>query len=240
MGSSVLQRKMFMRPPVKKAEGGILSLIEESMGAEEGEDDYQDRRPDNIEIIANNLRGDIRSMDERYLELAQMVGEAAFDTPEEVLALMQPQLQQQMAQQGMPPAANSPSPQGMQQISQGVPQGAPPTPPGAPGMPMAPEQPQGIAALGAPEASAEAPQPMAQEPVQRAAGSPPTGEFKTGQGLQIDITGVGSEPIRAYQAAPSIDFGDVSDVKLDAMPQTGLTTELDAYFEAGGDDFSML
>ncbi len=28
-------------------------------------------------------RGDIRSMDERYLELAQMVGESAFETPEE-------------------------------------------------------------------------------------------------------------------------------------------------------------
>jgi hypothetical protein len=246
MKRSVLQRKMFMKPPVKKAEGGILSLVEEGMGMEGEDDNYKDRRPDNIEIIANNLRGDIRSMDERYLELAQMVGESAFDTPEEVLALMQPQMAQQMAQQTMPPAANSPSPQGMQQISQGASQGAPqgaPSP-GAPGMPMPPEQPQGIAALGAPEAPAQAPQPMAQAPVQRAAGSPPTGEFKTGQGLQIDITGVGSEPIRAYQASPRIDFGDTGTVKLDAMPETdfgtGIAGELDEYFEAGGDENTLL
>ncbi len=237
---------MFMRPPVKKAGGGILELVEGEM--EEGDeeaDNFEDRRPDNIEIIANNLRGDIRSMDERYLELAQMVGDAAFDTPEEVLALMQPQLQQQMAQQ-MPPAANSPSPQGMQQISQGVPPGAPPTPPGAPGTPMAPQQPPGgIESLVADQGAEAAPQqPMAQEPVQRAAGSPPTGEFKTGQGLQIDITGVGSQPLSAYRASPNIDFGDVSNVKLDAMPQTdfglGLTGELDQYFEAGGSPETLL
>ena len=94
MKSSVLQRKLFMKPPVKKAEGGILSLVEGD--EEEMEDNYQDRTPDNIEIIANNLRGDMRSMDERYMELAQMVGESAFETPPEVLALMQPQLAQQM------------------------------------------------------------------------------------------------------------------------------------------------
>lgn len=250
MGSSVLQRKMFMRPPAKKAEGGILSLVEGEM--EEGQDNFEDRRPDNIEIIANNLRGDIRSMDERYLELAQMVGEAAFDTPEEVLALMQPQLQQQMAQ-AQPPAANAPSPQGMQQVSQGVPSGAPPTPPGAPGTPMAPQQPSsGIESLVADQGAEAAPQqPMAQEPVQRSKGTPlkeamagGEGSFKTGQGLQINISGVGSQPLSAYRASPTIDFGDVSGVKLDAMPQTdfglGLEGELDSFFEAGGDPNTLL
>jgi len=252
MGSSVLQRKMFMRPPAKKASGGILSLVEDEMEMEEGQDNFKDRRPDNIEIIANNLRGDIRSMDERYLELAQMVGEAAFDTPEEVLALMQPQLQQQMAQQ-MPPAANSPSPQGMQQISQGVPQGAPPTPPGAPGAPMAPQQPPGgIESLVADQGAEAAPQqPMAQEPVQRSQGTPlreamagGEGSFKTGQELQINISGVGSQPLSAYRASPAINFGDVSNVKLDAMPQTdfglGITGELNKYFESGGSPETLL
>jgi hypothetical protein len=66
---------------------GILSGFNDNT-----EDGYEDRTPENIEIIANNLRGDMRSLDERYLELAQLVGEAAFDTPEEVVALMQTQL----------------------------------------------------------------------------------------------------------------------------------------------------
>ena len=83
---------------------GILSMVED-----DAEDGFEDRRPDNIEIIANNLRGDIRSLDERYLELAQMVGESAFDTPEEVLALMQPVFQQQQGATQMPAI-----PQGMQ------------------------------------------------------------------------------------------------------------------------------
>jgi hypothetical protein len=66
----VMQRQMFMAigTPSKKGEQGILS------GMEDVQEGYEDRTPDNLEIIANNLRGDIRSMDERYLELASMVG----------------------------------------------------------------------------------------------------------------------------------------------------------------------
>lgn len=109
MKKPVNQRSMFVASVGVPDSKGILSMVED-----DAEDGFEDRRPDNIEIIANNLRGDMRSLDERYLELAQMVGESAFDTPEEVLALMQPMLQQQgavppqmppqgaMPQQGMP------------------------------------------------------------------------------------------------------------------------------------------
>ena len=107
MNKPVAQRQMFMAAgmPSKNREKGILSVVED---VQEG---YEDRTPDNIEIIANNLRGDIRSLDERYLELASMVGESAFETPEEVLALMQVQLQQQTAPQGGPPGAPPGHPQ---------------------------------------------------------------------------------------------------------------------------------
>ena len=205
MKSSVLQRKLFMKPPVKKAEGGILSLV---AGDEEMEDNYQDRTPDNIEIIANNLRGDMRSMDERYMELAQMVGESAFETPPEVLALMQPQLAQQM--QPAQPAAPNARPAGIEQIAASTPPGAPPAQGQAPqpGMPQPqPQQPGGIEAL-----VAEAPQ---QAPVQRSEGSPETAEVS---------------PSRIQEIIPETDLlamGDMgSDDDIDAALQN--------YFDTGG------
>lgn len=174
MNNPVMQRQMFMAigMPSKSPEQGIVSGMESVEG-------YEDRTPDNIEIIANNLRGDIRSMDERYLELASMVGEAAFETPEEVLALMQVQLQQQTApqagapqqaapQQNVPTAPPAPSgqPGGIEAlVASAAPQ--PPQPPQGmpPGMPPGPG---GIEGLVAP--------PTEQAPVMRQAGSPPTGE----------------------------------------------------------------
>ena len=86
MKKPVMQRKMFANGGQATSEGILSGFNNET------EDGYEDRTPENIEIIANNLRGDMRSLDERYLELAQLVGEAAFDTPEEVVALMQTQL----------------------------------------------------------------------------------------------------------------------------------------------------
>lgn len=147
MKKSVLNRAMFMAVPKKAESKGILS------GIDDGEE--LDRRPDDLEIIANNLRGDMRSMDERYLELAQMVGEAAFDTPEEVLTLMQAQMAEQ---QKSPTPAPAPSQQGIASLP---PQGAP-------------VPPQGGIASG-----------MEQEPIQmahggivhRQLGSPPGGEI---------------------------------------------------------------
>lgn len=55
-----------------------------------------DRTPSSPEILMNNLRGDMRSVDARMEELAQLVGEeAAMETPAEVLALLQPVLAEQ-------------------------------------------------------------------------------------------------------------------------------------------------
>ena len=146
---------------------GIISGFND----EELEDEYENRTPDNIEIIANNLRGDIRSMDERYLELAQMVGESAFETPEEVIALMQAQFAPPQAPQQPPPAAGSG--QGIAGIMQ---------PPEA--------APQGIMqGVAEPGMEQQMPQPDMEQPMQmahggmvhRQAGSPPTGEVAPGR-----------------------------------------------------------
>ena len=168
MKNPVMQRSMFVamgQGPMKS--NGILSGLEE-----ETEEGYEDRRPDNIEIIANNLRGDIRSMDERYLELAQMVGEAAFDTPEEVLALMQTRLPPAAPQQvpGMPDQGPEMAPPGMPGQEMMPPQGMMP-----PEMGMPPPG-GGIEGLMAPQ-MAPGGITEAVEPVQRASGSPPMGEM---------------------------------------------------------------
>ena len=87
-------------------------VLEEMMGEEanmeEGDDAdmarMMDRRPDSPEIVMNNLRGDVRSLDARREELADLVGfNAASETPEGVLALLQPVLAQQQAAAAMPP-----------------------------------------------------------------------------------------------------------------------------------------
>lgn len=184
MKKPVLERSMFVaamgKPPKSESRGILTGLEDFDMESEKDDDleDYEERTPDNLEIIANNLRGDIRSMDERYMELAQMVGEAAFETPEEVVALMQSQLAQQQqppmpappapAQQGIAslPGASAPPPGG---IVSGIaePQPAPQGPP--PGVPMPPQggMPQGM----------PAPVGMAQGGlVYRANGSTPGGE----------------------------------------------------------------
>jgi hypothetical protein len=132
MNDEILKRKMFSEPMSKKAMNvGIMQGFEDEM-EDEGEDEEMPpmaRSPQNPEILMNNLRGDMRSVDARYMELAQMVGEqAAMDTPPEVLAMLQPQL----AAQQMPPAP----PGGigaLPQAPQGAPEGAPMMPPGMEG-----------------------------------------------------------------------------------------------------------
>ena len=81
----------------------IEELMEEIAEAEMsggGEDQdmakLMDRRPDSPEVLMNNLRGDYRSVDARREELADLVGmSAAVETPDDVLALLQPVLAQQ-------------------------------------------------------------------------------------------------------------------------------------------------
>ena len=219
--SAVLKRKLFMQAPVKKAKGGILSVVEE-------EDSYDDRTPENVEILTNNLRGDVRSMDERYDELAQMVGEEqAAQTPPEVIALLQTKL---APQQPMPPvpAAKANGIAGLMGGGQQGPQqppmpgqppmggpqppmpGQPPMPPGQPPMPPGPP-----------------PTPTGEPPVRRQKGSDPLGELierdrklrnqpytpesgagkLPGGGFQIDVTGVGDLPpveIPPVQRIPEI------------------------------------
>ena len=170
MKKPVMQRSMFVAVAPKSEPKGILSGFDEEMDNE----NYEDRSPENLEIIANNLRGDMRSMDERYLELAQMVGESAFETPEEVVALMQ----SQMGQQQQPPQSSAPAPT---QQPGGI---------AALGGATAPQAPQGIMqGVAEPGMEQLMPQPGMEQPVQmaqggivyRQRGSPPTGEVAPGR-----------------------------------------------------------
>ena len=141
MKEEILKRKMFSEPMSKKAMNvGIMQGFEDEM-EDEMEDESEEmppmaRSPQNPEILMNNLRGDIRSVDARYLELAQMVGEqAASETPPEVLAMLQPQL----AAPAAPPAGMGGGIAGLPQAPQGMPQGAPMMPPGMEGAAPFPE-----------------------------------------------------------------------------------------------------
>lgn len=178
MKSKVLQRKMF-RDPSDDENVGIMQGfkddgLDEMLGAmgsdgssehESGEEEdsaakAMNRKPNSPEILMNNLRGDMRSVDARVEELADMVGyNAASNTPPEVLALLQPVLKQQgiaalpaggMDQgSAMPPpgapSANMPPP-GMAPPSDGAPPMPPPAgggiaslPQGAPPMDQGPQ-----------------------------------------------------------------------------------------------------
>jgi hypothetical protein len=130
----------------------IEELMEEIAEAEMsggGEDQdmakLMDRRPDSPEVLMNNLRGDYRSVDARREELADLVGmSAAVETPDDVLALLQPVLAQQGIEALTPssslpfgtmaPAAVMPPPP-MEMAAAGLP--APPVEPGGVGsLPM--------------------------------------------------------------------------------------------------------
>jgi hypothetical protein len=141
MKEEILKRKMFSEPVSKKTmNSGIMQGFEDEM-EDEMEDEAEEmppmaRSPQNPEILMNNLRGDIRSVDARYLELAQMVGEqAASETPPEVLAMLQPQLAAPQA----PPTGMGAGIAGLPQAPQGMPQGAPMMPPGMEGAAPFPE-----------------------------------------------------------------------------------------------------
>ena len=97
MQDEVLKRPMFNKPMTKATRNsGIMAGFEEddmeAMQPEEPEEQMSPmaRTPQNPEILMNKLRGDMRSVDARVQELAQMVGDqAAQETPPEVLALLQ-------------------------------------------------------------------------------------------------------------------------------------------------------
>jgi len=136
-------------------QGFMDTMSDEGDGEDEGDyspEAMMERRPDTPEILMNNLRGDMRSVDARRDELADLVGyQAATETPETVLAMLQPVL----AQQGGGGIGALPQSQDMAQGPQPPMMGGAPgmPPPGMPPMPpdagMAPPPPDqgGIAAL---------------------------------------------------------------------------------------------
>ena len=181
MKSKVLDRPLFKKkgPPIPPEEADNVGIMQGFMDQvdtmddmeDEGEDDememgkMMDRRPDSPEILMNNLRGDMRSVDARVEELADLVGyRAAAETPTEVLALLQPVLAQQSMMAQPPAQMAGPAPTGpmaapaggiadLAAMAQG-PQTAPPMP-----MPEAPP-PGGIGSLPA-AAEQQAPIAMA-------------------------------------------------------------------------------
>ena len=114
MKEEILKRKMFSSPMAKSTTNvGIMAGFDDEemddMEEDEAAGELTRRSPQSPEILMNNLRGDIRSVDARYEELAQMVGEeAAMETPPEVLALMQGQMAQQQGIGALPQAPQMP------------------------------------------------------------------------------------------------------------------------------------
>ena len=118
----------------------IMEMEDDDMEGMNEEDrvasEVMGRSPKSPEILMNNLRGDMRSVEARIDELADMVGyRAAKDTPQEVLALLQPVLAQQQGIGAAPASAElmqGPQPP-MAPPPEMAPPGMPPMmPPGAP------------------------------------------------------------------------------------------------------------
>lgn len=110
----------------------MMNEIDEDMESDEDDDESDiakmlDRRPDSPEILMNNLRGDYRSIDARREELADLVGyNAAAETPDEVLAMLQPVLAKQgIAALPQPPMPAAPGGVESLPMDQGPMPGAP-------------------------------------------------------------------------------------------------------------------
>jgi hypothetical protein len=148
MKSKVLDRPMFKKGMMAVEAGPMEEIDPENVGimsgfkdmlvglelpedSDEGDTaEMMGRTPDSPEILMNNLRGDMRSVDARKEELADLVGmRAASETPDSVLALLQPVL----AGQAMP--------------AMGAPAGAPGLPPPPPPGMMPPAPPEGMAGM---------------------------------------------------------------------------------------------
>jgi len=200
MKSKTLSRPMFM-----DAENvGIMQGFkdeDEMMDMDEGyETDVMiERMPDSPEILMNNLRGDMRSVDARTEELASLVGEdVAMDTPPEILALLQPVL---AAQAGI-----ASLPAGMPQQPMGSP---PPSPAGAampaPDMGMMPPD---MGAMPPPEMGAMPPD-MGMPPPDMG-GMPPQGmpepiNMAEGGYVQSFQAGSDEEGVTPARTSPPVD-----------------------------------
>jgi hypothetical protein len=183
----------------------IDELLEEISGEEQEEGDDADmarmmaRTPDSPEILMNNLRGDMRSIDARREELADLVGfREAEETPEGVLALLQPILAQQAAP-AMPPMP-APMPQGMPPQMAGM---APPPMPAGPAPAMG-----GVGGL-----------PMGQEMISGMYQGGPVQNFNQGSG-QMGVTPAND----AFSAYPS-DIVEEAKRRVRAMMDGGMVQQ---------------
>ena len=187
-------------------QGFMSDMEDDDEGENEGEgyedEMFMERRPDSPEILMNNLRGDMRSIDARRDELADLVGyQAAVETPETVLAMLQPVL----AQQGGGGIGALPQSQDMAQGPQPPMMGGAPgmPPPGMPPLPpdggMAPPPDQGgIAGLMAGMSGAGGPPPAAQGM------APPQGQpMAMAKGGYVQNFQVGSDEEGVTPAGPS-------------------------------------
>ena len=179
MNPKIMSRPMFSGPKQDVNNVGIMQGFmedEEEPMEPEQESAPSARSPSDPEVLMNNLRGDYRSVDARYMELAQMVGEdAASQTPPEVLAM----LQMQMAA----PAGGI-----------GDLQGAPGMPPAAPEMPAA------AGGIGGLPQAPQAPMPQAPMPQPQQAmppGMAGAGPFPQGGAEQAPPTPDGLPPAHA-------------------------------------------
>ena len=176
MKEEILKRAMFAMPLSKEAKNsGIMAGFEDDINDTDDEDEMtpMERTPQNPEIMMNTLRGDMRSTDARYMELAQMVGEeAAMETPPEVLAMLQEHFAMMQQPQGGIGA---------------LPQGGEMMPPPMPGQdPMAMQ--------GAPMPPQGAPMPMGQGPMMPPGGEGMPGPFPQGGAEQAPPTPDGMPP----------------------------------------------
>lgn len=192
---------MFKGGKMDPDEVGIMSILmgeDDDMGGDDDESDMaklMDRRPDSPEILMNNLRGDMRSVDARFEELADMVGyNAAQQTPPEVLALLQPVLAGQQPMAGPMPMAPGAAPPPM-----AGPAGPPPPPP-----PMA-----GPAGPGMPPGAAP---PPPGEPPPGGIGSLPQGMAKGGPVVQNFQAGSDEDGVEASDSQPSTTAAAAADV----------------------------
>lgn len=258
MKSKVIDRPMFKKkgPPVPPEDVNNVGIMQgfmdqvsmmDEMEGEEDDDEMEmgkmmDRRPDSPEILMNNLRGDMRSVDARVEELADLVGyRAASETPTEVLALLQPVLAQQGAMMQPPPQMAGPTPPGPMAAPAGgvadlaaMAQGPQTTPPPAP----PPEMPAGgIASL---PAAAEQQAPIAMKDggiVQR---------FQEGSGEE-GVTPVDIGSSQAFYPPELVtraqkDVIDLMNTQPQRMPdlQTAMASRLPMYQQLLGSDREMV
>jgi hypothetical protein len=206
--------------------------MEDEMEEEEDADEENsaakvlDRRPNSPEILMNNLRGDMRSVDARREELADLVGyPAAAETPDSVLAMLQPVLaqgaglgalpqSQPMAQGPQPPM---PPPPG---AAMGAPPpGAPPLPPGAAAPPPG-DMAALLAAAGPAPGGGMAPGPMMGpdgQPIPPE-GMPPI-QMKDGGYVQRFYQGSGEEGVTSDDEEPSLDEEGTSSLGMRLPPE---------------------